>query len=232
MDDVTPLEPIRLKSLRDHVHDQLREAIITGRLTSGQRLNERQLAADLQISSSPLKEALRQLEGEGLVRTEPRRGTFVAFNPRQAEEMNLARAALESIIARQAAKHGSELQFDGLREIIEQMRREVADGSPEQLISLNEAFHDAIHIASGCEYLRRLQNAQHMYNHAARISVLAQDSVRRASFAEHEDIMRAVVARDGAKAERLMREHIIGAGETHIKLVFGAESLSVSSPPE
>lgn len=228
MDLVTPLEPIRVKSLRDHVHDQLREAIITGRLTSGQKLNERQLASELQISSSPLKEALRQLEAEGLVRTEPRRGTFVAFNPRQAEEMNLARAALESTIARQAAKHGTELHFEALRQVIEEMRAAVQTGSAEQLISLNEKFHDAIHIASGCEYLRRLQNAQHMYNHAARISVLAQESVRRASFAEHEEIMRAVVARDGNKAERLMREHILGAGETHIKLVFGVDSLGGS----
>ena len=225
MQVMTALEPIRLKSLRDHVHDRLREAIITGRLTSGQKLNERQLAADMQISSSPLKEALRQLEAEGLVRTEPRRGTFVAFNPRQAEEMNLARAALESIIARQAAKHGTELQFDNLRQIIEEMRIEVENGNPEQLISLNEKFHDAIHIASGCDYLRRLQNAQHMYNHAARISVLAQDDVRRASFREHEEIMQAIVTRDGAEAERLMREHIVSAGETHIKLVFGADSL-------
>ena len=214
------LEPIKLKSLREHVHDSLRQAIIAGRLKAGMRLNERQLASELGISTSPLKEALRQLESEGLVRTEPRRGTFVTFSARQAEEMTLARAALESIIARQAAKHGAEEAFDGLRSIIEEMRAAVASGDVQDLITLNEKFHDAIHEASGCEYLRRLQNAQRMYDHAARVTVLSREEVRRASFLEHEAIMQAIVTRDTDKAERLMREHIVLAGNTHIELVF------------
>nr|WP_256448773.1 GntR family transcriptional regulator [Falsochrobactrum sp. TDYN1] len=218
--DIPPLSPIKVKSLRDHVHDNLREAIISGRLKSGERLNERQLAADLGISTSPLKEALRQLEGEGLVRTEARRGTFVSFNARQAEEMTLARAALESIIARQAAKHGCEEDFDFLRSVIKEMCAAVEAGNVTLLIELNEKFHEGIHEASGCEYLRRLQNAQRMYDHAARVTVLSREDVRRQSFREHEAIMKAVVARNGDLAERLMREHIVKAGDTHIELVF------------
>lgn len=214
------LEPIKLKSLREHVHDSLRQAIIAGRLKAGMRLNERQLASELGISTSPLKEALRQLESEGLVRTEARRGTFVTFSARQAEEMTLARAALESIIARQAAKHGTEEALGMLGSIIEEMRTALASGDVQDLIVLNEKFHDAIHEASGCEYLRRLQNAQRMYDHAARVTVLSREEVRRASFLEHEAIMQAIVMRDTDRAERLMREHIVSAGNTHIELVF------------
>ncbi|MGU3401632.1 GntR family transcriptional regulator [Brucellaceae bacterium D45D] len=217
---LSPLSPIKVKSLRDHVHDELRAAIISGRLKAGDRLNERQLAADLGISTSPLKEALRQLEGEGLVRTEARRGTFVSFSARQAEEMTLARAALESIIARQAAKHGGEAAFSFLRAVIEDMRAEVKSGDVNRLIELNEKFHETIHEASGCEYLRRLQNAQRMYDHAARVTVLSHEDVRLQSFGEHEAIMQAIVARNEDLAERLMREHILKAGETHIELVF------------
>lgn len=220
MKDASVLAPIRVKTLRDHVHDVLREAIISGKLTSGQKLNERQLAAELDISTSPLKEALRQLENEGLVRTEPRKGIFVNFNARQAEEMNLARAALESIIARQAARHGTPEHFQILRDTIEQMRAAVEAAEPDDLIALNESFHEAIHEASGCTYLRRLQNAQNMYDHAARVTVLARDEVRRKSFVEHEAIMQAIIARDEDRAERLMREHIVQAGATHIELVF------------
>ncbi|MGV6873541.1 GntR family transcriptional regulator [Pseudochelatococcus sp. B33] len=219
-DELRVLEPIKLKSLREHVHDELRQAIISGRLKLGSRLNERKLAADLGTSTSPLKEALRQLESEGLVRTEARRGTFVTFSPRQAEEMTLARAALESIIARQAAKHGGEEAFDRLRALIEEMRAAVESGQVHVLIELNEAFHDTIHDASGCEYLRRLQSSQRMYDHAARVAVLARPHVQRTSFHEHEAIMRAITARDEDLAERLMREHIVKAGTTHIKLVF------------
>ena len=220
MNEVTPLAPIRQKSLRDHVHDSLRDAIISGKLASGLRLNERQLAADLEISTSPLKEALRQLESEGLVRTEPRRGTFVTFSARQAEEMTLARAALESVIARQAARHGTEPHFGRMRDTIAKMRAAVEAADAALLIGLNETFHDTIHEASGCEYLRRLQNAQRLYDHAARAAVLTQDEVRRTSFFEHEAIMEAIVSRDEDRAERLMREHILAAGQIHIGLVF------------
>ncbi|GHC77020.1 GntR family transcriptional regulator [Limoniibacter endophyticus] len=219
-EDRVLLEPIKVRSLREHVHEELRQAIISGRLRTGLKLNERQLASELGTSTSPLKEALRQLEAEGLVRTEPRRGSFVTFSERQAEEMTLARAALESIIARQAAKHASEEAFDQLRSVIEEMRLVVEAGSINELIGLNERFHDAVHEASGCDYLRRLQNAQRTYNHAARKTVLSREDVRRASFLEHEAIMKAIVTRNEDEAERLMREHILLAGKTHIELVF------------
>src|SRR5258705_1510897 len=98
-----PVAPAYLKGLREHVHDVLRRAIIAGELPSGTILKERQMAAQLGVSTTPLKEALRRLEGEGLVATEPRRGIRVTFDAAQAEEMALARAALESMIARMAA---------------------------------------------------------------------------------------------------------------------------------
>lgn len=218
------LEPIRVRSLREHVHAELRHAIISGRIKSGVRLNERQLAADLGISTSPLKEAMRMLEAEGLVRTEPRRGSFVTFSARQAEEMTLARAALESVLARQAAKHGSEADFAILRGLIDQMRAAMESGAVDLLIELNEKFHDTIHEASGCDYLRRLQNTQRTYDHSRRVTVLSGEETRRASFLEHEAIMQAIVGRDEDRAEQLMRKHIMDAGTTYIDLVFGQDA--------
>lgn len=215
------LGPIRTKSLRAHVHDRLHQAIVSGQLPAGHRLNERQLAADLEVSTSPLKEALRQLETEGLVRVEPRRGTYVTFSPRQAEEMCLARAALESVITRQAAIHGSAAQFDALRAAIEKMRAAASSADGEELIALNEQFHAAIHEASDCRYLSQLQRSQQMYDHATRITVLTDPAVRRSSFREHEAIMQAVVARDGDRAAALMHDHIIKAGIEHVARVFG-----------
>src|SRR3546814_1757699 len=89
--------------------------IFAGRFRDGERLNERELAKDLGVSTTPLKEALRQLEDEGLVRTEARRGVFVTFGTQQAEEMSLARAALESLIARLAAKRATGDHNEALR---------------------------------------------------------------------------------------------------------------------
>lgn len=216
------LSPIRRTSLRERVHATLRAAIISGKLPRDRRLNERALAAELAISTSPLKEALRQLEAEGLVRVVPRKGTFVTFNARQAREMSLARAALESIITRQAARHGTDAHFDALRATIEQMRVASADADADRLIALNERFHGTIHEASGCDYLCRLQKAQSTYDHATRVTVLTVPEIRRRSFHEHRAIMEAVTRRDADEAERLMRDHVIVAGQEHVALVFGA----------
>ena len=90
-DRIVPIQPIYLANLRDHVHHNLRDAILAGRFRSGERLNERDLARELGVSTTPLKEALRQLEAEGLIRTESRRGVYVTFGAQQAEEMTLAR---------------------------------------------------------------------------------------------------------------------------------------------
>src|SRR5688572_16893814 len=83
---LAPVDPAFLRGLREHVHDVLRRAIISGDIPAGARLNERQLADELGVSTTPLKEALRRLETEGLVATEPRRGVRVTFDAGQAEE--------------------------------------------------------------------------------------------------------------------------------------------------
>jgi DNA-binding GntR family transcriptional regulator len=216
-----PVGAVFLKNLRDHVHDILRDAIVSGRLTEGEKLNERRLATQLGISTTPLKEALRVLEMEGLVRSEPRKGIYVTFGPAQAEEMTLARAALESMIARQAAKRVVPTQLARMRGFLSQMRAALAATDVPGLIKLNEKFHDVIHDASGCDYLRRLQNGQRMYDHAARLLVLADETERVRSVEEHAAIVEAIAAADPDLAERRMREHVIRAGERHLLIVFG-----------
>lgn len=219
-----PIEPMFLRSLRDHVHDLVRGAIVAGRLKEGEKLNERRLASQLGTSTTPLKEALRALELEGLVRSVARKGIYVTFSAAQAEEMTLARAALESMIARQAAKRVAPEQVAAMRGFLVQMRAALAAVDVPRLIELNEKFHDVIHDASRCEYLRRLQNGQRMYDHAARLLVLAEENERVRSVEEHGAIVEAIVAADPDLAERLMREHVIRAGEKHIGIVFGARN--------
>jgi DNA-binding GntR family transcriptional regulator len=217
-----PVEPMFLRSLRDHVHDLIRDAIVAGRLKEGEKLNERRLALELGISTTPLKEALRALEVEGLVRSEARKGIYVTFSPAQAEEMTLARAALESMIARQAAKRVGPAHVQAMRGFLVQMNAALVAIDVPHLIELNEKFHDVIHGASGCEYLRRLQSGQRMYDHAARLTILSEENERVRSVEEHAAIVDAIAARDADLAERLMREHVIRSGEKYIGLVFGA----------
>ena len=220
-----PIEWGLVRSLRDHAHELVRKAIMSGRLKSGEKLNERRLATELGISTTPLKEALRQLEAEGLVRTEPRRGSYVTFNARQAEEMILARAALEGMIARQAAKYASEAHLAALDATLVEIRAAVEGADVPRLIELNEEFHGAIHDASGCEYLRRLQNGQRMNNDATRAIVLEQPSERERAWGEHKAIFEAIGRKDPELAESRMRDHVIHAGEQYLRAVFGTSNL-------
>ncbi len=218
---IDPVAPLLLANLRDHVRESLRKAILAHQFAYGERLNERDLAKELGVSTTPLKEALRQLEAEGLVRTEARRGVFVTFNAQQAEEMALARAALESMIARLAALRAKPDDVAVMRDLVAAMEGATATGDVDRLIALNGYFHGRIHEASGCQYLLRLQGKQQMYDHATRVALLGEAEERGRALDEHRAILAAIAAGDADAAERRMRDHIVRSGQRHIDTVFG-----------
>jgi DNA-binding GntR family transcriptional regulator len=220
---LAPVDPAFLKSLREHVHDTLRKAIIAGRFAPEQRLNERSLAQELGVSTTPLKEALRRLESEGLVRIEARRGVYVTFSAAQAEEMALARAALESMIARLAARRATTVHHADLSQTVQAMAAATADGDVERLIDLNGRFHGVIHVASGCTYLQRLLDGQRMYDHATRVALLSDADERRLALDEHRRILDALLLQDADRAERAMRDHIVRSGQQHVDSVFAVQ---------
>lgn len=227
-----PFDPSILKGLRDHVHATLRAAIISGELPTGAHLNERQLASELGISTTPVKEALRRLEGEGLIVTEPRRAVRVSFDARQAEEMALARAALESMIARMAASRIDTARLKALEQTFAKMAAVTQTGGAQELIALNEEFHEAIHEASGCAYLQRVLVGQRVYDHATRAFLLGEPEERERALSEHRAILDALARRDSDAAERAMRDHVIRSGRQHVKAAFERRSASSTESAE
>lgn len=219
---IEPVAPDLLRSLREHVHERLRRAIVAGRFRHGERLNERHLAEMLGVSTTPVKDAIRKLESEGLVRTEARRGVFVEFSARQAMEMALCRAALESVMAHIAANRLSQGGEAELARLVAKMEQATEHGALEDLVALNEAFHRAIHRISGCPYLEGRLDGQRMYDHAQRIALHSQPAERRRGFEEHRAIYVALAARDPSRAELTMRRHIVRSAKAHVRLVFGA----------
>lgn len=225
---IEPVAPQLLRSLRDHVHERLRRAIVAGSFRQGERLNERQLADMLGVSTTPVKDAILRLESEGLVRTEARRGVFVLFSARQALEMALARAALESVMAHIAANRVTDAEIAELSSLIDDMEHATDHSELEDLVNLNEAYHGTIHRISGCPYLERSLDGQRMYDHAQRIALLSEQSERRQGFVEHQGIFAALAARDPALAERKMRSHIVRSAKSHVRQVFGADAEGLS----
>jgi DNA-binding GntR family transcriptional regulator len=218
--EMAPLEPLAVAGLREHVHRALRQAILSGKFESGSRLNERRLAEQLGVSTTPVKEALRQLEADGLVETKPRSGVMVRFDHAWAEEMILARAALESTIAQLAAKRFAGGEGAALGTILDAMREATGHGEPEALITLNETFHDHIHTMARSKYLGRLTERQQLYDAGARRVIHLDPEERQRALAEHVAIGEAIIARDAARAEACMRDHVLRSGESYLNLVF------------
>lgn len=199
---IAKLDPSVQITVRDHVHRILRAAIVGGKFAPDEKINERQLAEQFGVSTTPIKEALRQLESEGLVQTLPRRGVIIRFNMGWAEEMILARAALESMIGHLAAKRVSDEACQALQATVRLMETATISGNADELIALNETFHEQIHRASRCEYLARLIE-------------------RQRALGEHRAIAEAIVERNPDRAERSMRDHVVRSGDIYLAIVFG-----------
>jgi DNA-binding GntR family transcriptional regulator len=196
------------QSLRERVVARLRDAIVAGDLPPKTRLMEPELAKRLSVSRTPLREAIRQLEAEGLLTTIPRVGTFVTeVTPRDIEDTYAIRAVLEGLAARQAAEDPAKATT--LRAILAELARKTSDYRV-----YHEAagrFHEAVFALSGNQ---RLQAMYHALTHqVARLRTLSLAMAQRpaVSLREHRRIASAILRGKGPEAERLMRSHIEGA---------------------
>lgn len=210
-------------ALRDHVRQQLRSAIISGAFAAGERLNERALAEELEVSTTPLKEALRQLEAEGLIEVQSRRGVVVRYDQAFAEEMILARASLESPLAALAARRADAAAIGRLEATVAAMDAATLRADVAELILLNESFHGEIHTAAQSIHLVRLVAQQQFYDDGARRVIHRDSNDSRAALEEHGAICAAIVARDAERASALMGAHVMRSGRLFLSAVFGQE---------
>jgi DNA-binding GntR family transcriptional regulator len=205
-----PVSPDDLRPLADSAYERLLHAIVDGTLFPGARLSERGLAAALGISAQPVREALRRLEGEGMVETRPRSGSFVAaLDTSRLVEMGRIRAVLEGAAADLAARHASDDDLIRLEQRLQAMRDATARADAATLRLANEAFHTTLHAISDNPFLIRGLQALRAYDHIGRARVLATDDQPRQALAEHADILAAIVARDPDTAEQRMRAHTL-----------------------
>ncbi len=226
METKADLSPLTLDvaarmSLRDHVRRALRMAIISGRYEKGTKLNERKLADEIGVSTTPVKEALRQLAAEGLIEVRPRSGLIVCFDRAFAEEMILARASLESTIAALAAARITDKQKSRLKEIVGLMAKATEKGDPDDLVELNTDFHGEIHAASRSVHIAKLVDMQMFYDKSARRVIHEDTEESRRALEEHRRIAQTIIAGDEAAAEAEMRHHVSRSGDHYMTTVFG-----------
>jgi DNA-binding GntR family transcriptional regulator len=198
------------QSLRERIVVRLREAIITGDLAAKTRLMEPELARQLGVSRTPLREAIRQLEVEGFLTTIPRVGTFVSeVSARDVEDTYAIRAVLEGLAARQAAENPDPAKASTFRAILVELEQKSFDYRV-----YHEAagrFHDVIFALSQNQRLRAMYQSLTYQVTRFRSLSLAVGQRPKVSVREHQQIAAAILSGRGEEAERLMRAHIEGA---------------------
>lgn len=218
LDGVSPLAltPPLKRSLADDVVDRLRSAILNGTFKPGEPLREELLAASLDVSRGPVREALVQLEREGLVIVRRHRGATVARLSRaDVEEVYSLRLALEGLAMKQAAQRATEEDFAAMEGVLGAFREEFARGPTAPAIAeLDVRFHDLIYRAA---HHQRLYDC--WSNLRAQIYIfllsrnVANPDFRVVTVRSHQDLLDVLRARDEARAVREIESHLLGAYE-------------------
>lgn len=200
--------------IRSRVVEALRDAIVQGRLKSGERIRERELVQSLGISRSPLREAIRVLEAEGLVSTAPHRGAWVSeLSPADLRETTDVRIMLETYAARLASKALDDAAFDAMAEQIERARKRKQGRNVAAELNSSMGFHDLF--VEACGNRKLIQLYQVVKRHLRRYQLLSFSRLGRGRRAleEHVQILGALRARNVAEVERLLVEHLTRASD-------------------
>ena len=210
-------------TLKDRVYDRLRTAIVEMNIYDDDadlRLDERSMAEQLQVSRTPLREALTRLEQDGFIEIRPRKGVFVVRKTLQEIlDMIVAWAALESMAARLAVEVASENDVKALRRHAAQHSESSAHADLSEYSEANIRFHQMILSMSGCELLAQMADSLFVHMHAVRRRALEENDRASRSVVDHLHIIEAIETRDADLAAQLVREHTMRL-HAHVRRVW------------
>jgi len=211
-DRLVPIKLDNYKPLREIVFEHLREAIITGMLRPGERLMELQLAEDMGVSRTPVREAIRKLELEGLVIMVARRGAYVSdLSMRDIAETFEIRAALESLAAGLAADRITPEELEQLERTLVSIGECIESSDIQEIVTLDEEFHSILFAASRNQRLSQIvSNLREQITRFRRTS-LSTPGRFKGVFQEHKAIVEAISERNAPLAQALAKEHIENA---------------------
>ncbi len=195
--------------LRDVVFNTLRQAILKGELAPGERLMEIQLADRLGVSRTPIREAIRKLELEGLVLMIPRKGAEVArISEKSLRDVLEVRRSLEELAIELACQRMDTEAVEELEKKQEEFRNAVLNGNAMEIAETDEAYHDVIFKGTCNDRLVQMINNLREQMYRYRLEYIKDKDKRQALVTEHESILEAVRKGHIMDAKEAMREHI------------------------
>jgi DNA-binding GntR family transcriptional regulator len=218
------INKIKKLSLTEEIAGELRQSILTGKLKPNTRLFEKELAEQLGVSRGPLREALRLLEGEGVIVSSTGRGSYVnSFSERKVAELYSIRIILEQEAARLAAKKADQEQLSALEQILHSMFQAAEDGDLNNVIDLDIQFHQKIWEIADHTYLQQILNglSAQIRSYVALQTNLYEDLA--AGISNHKEILDSLMVRDGEGAANILRQHLDDAATVVIKFAHSQE---------
>ncbi len=201
-------------SLRTKIYHRLKNAILDGVYKPGESLIEMRLAKELGVSRTPIREAIRQLELEGLVSSIPNKGVIVeGVSPQDVEDIYTIRKMIEGLAARWAAEQISDAQLKELKDTLDLMEFYTEKGNVEKVSEMDSRFHDVIFRACNSRSLESVLTSFHHFIQRARLVSVKANGRAAHSLEEHRCIYEALAVRDPDAAEKAMVNHVGSARE-------------------
>lgn len=205
-------ENAEVHSLGGRIYHQIREDILNGIYRPDEELREAAIGKTLGVSRTPVREALRQLELEGLVYIIPNKGAYVkGISMEDIRDIYMIRSRLEGLSARLAAEKMTEEQLEELEEVILLAEFHAKKGHYEKVFEMDGKFHKMLYKASGSKQLEHLLRDYHHYVQSVRKRSVSEMERAGRSTEEHKRILEAIRDRDPDRAEELAKEHIVNS---------------------
>ncbi len=211
----------QFNSLHSRVFNQIRNDILNGVYEPGESLIETKLSEELGVSRTPVREAFRQLELEGLVQSVPNKGVTVrGVSEQDIQDIYTIRRLIEGLAARWAAEKITPNELEELKEVVDLEEFYTKKGDYNQLLKFDTRFHDIIFRASKSMPLMHTLSTFHHYVQKARKVSMSTPKRAKEVLGEHKAILQAIIEKDADKAEQLTTQHVRNAssnllGQSH-----------------
>lgn len=199
-------------SLTDEIVDIIRERILKGEYKIGEKIKENQIASELRVSRTPIREAFKQLENEGLIDYIPNRGCFAkGFTRRDIEDLYAVRKALEILAVEWAVNRINQAEIDKLQEQSDLMEFYTARKDGKKVLEIDSDFHAVIYNASGSRFMAQVLRSYKEYIDQTRKVIFDERDYLEEIFQEHKAVLEAVKNRDVEGAKEAMAKHLDGS---------------------